>query len=86
MCESIEIILPCIAHGHGIDSFPQEFDRLIANEILASRVDELTGEGLGESELMIKFPDEDRSGVRSDPLIDGVDLDRAVEFQFERVV
>ena len=57
MCESIEIILPCIAHDHGIDSFPQEFDRLIANEILASRVDELTGEGLGESELMIKFPE-----------------------------
>ena len=43
MCEPIEIILPCISHGHGIDSFSQEFHRLITNQILPPRIDELIG-------------------------------------------
>ena len=44
MCKSIEIILPCVSHRHGIDSFSQEFDRLITHKILPSRINELIGE------------------------------------------
>jgi hypothetical protein len=44
MGEPVQVILMGLAHGHGIDSFPQQFDTLVADTVLLAGVDQLIGE------------------------------------------
>ena len=63
MGEPIEIILIGLSQGHGVNSFPQQFDALIADAVLLARIDQSIGKGFGESEPMIEVPQQNGTGV-----------------------
>jgi hypothetical protein len=55
MCESVEVILMLIPHGHRIEAFAHEFRGGVAKSFLIAGIEKLAGQGFRESELMIEL-------------------------------
>jgi hypothetical protein len=79
MGQPIGVVLGRVALGQGIQPFAQQFDQLIANQILPTRIGESSGQPLGQPEAMIGLAQQDQACIGRDPLVGLADLDGAVE-------
>jgi hypothetical protein len=81
--QAVGVVLGGVTQRQAIDAFAQQFDQLIANQVLVTRIVQPLGQPLADAEPMIGLTQQDQAPVGCDPIITRLHLDRPVKTRLE---
>jgi len=82
--QAVEIVLVLAAQGEGVNPFPQQLGRRVANLFGMARIVDFFPQRFDQPELMIDFPQQQRAGMGSDSQRRRLNFDGPVEFRFKK--